>query len=149
MKKGNLLLIGGLGLAAYFLLTKGKSMFAAKGEEAESTEGTGEAEATSTETTETITAPAGKVTDAIATAKQIVSTVKDAVIDVQTPTGTVTVARKTVLAERRRKKLAAKKEKKGKKITKKYKKKKKLSAKDKAAIQQAKKDFLIKSMLPA
>jgi hypothetical protein len=140
MKKQNLLLIGGLGLAAYFLLTKGKGLMTSARETPELDEsGTGEETTPTTEATTSLDAPAGKVTEALATAKSIVEQVKDAVVQVNTPTGTVTVGSKTNLAAiRRKKRLEAKQKKTATRIKRRTKKKKKLTKSQQAAIDKAK-----------
>lgn len=140
MKKQNLLLIGGLGLAAYFLLTEGKGLMTSARETPELDEsGTGEETTPTTEATTSLDAPAGKVTEALATAKSIVEQVKDAVVQVNTPTGTVTVGSKSNLAAiRRKKRLEAKQKKTASRIKRRTKKKKKLSKSQQAAIDRAK-----------
>lgn len=140
MKKPNLLLIAGLGVAAYFIVTKGKGLMTSARETPELDEsGTGEETPPTTEPTTSIDAAAGQVTDAISTAKSIVEQVKDAVVQVNTPTGTVTVGTKTNLAAIRKKKRLEKKQKKtASRIKRRTKKKKKVTKSQQAAIDKAK-----------
>jgi len=146
MKKPNFLLIAGIGIAAYFLITKGKGLMSKSSSEEETpeaetpaTDGTGEDTIPTTEATTTIDAPAGKVTEALATAKSIVEQIKDAVVEVQTPTGTVTVGAKSNLAAiRKNKRLKAKQKKTATRIKRRIKKKKKLTKRQQAAINKAK-----------
>ena len=105
MKKNNLLIIGAVGIAAYFLFFRkgGANLFSRPAIDDES-EGAG-TEAKTDETTErtTIEAQPGRVTQALTQAKEIVQTVKNAVVTVKTPQGKkIKVGRKSRLKKDRK-----------------------------------------------
>ena len=106
MKKNNLLIIGAVGIAAYFLFfRKGGANLFSRPTIDEGDEGTGtEVKSDETTTRETIEAQPGKVSQALAQAKEIVQTVKNAVVTVKTPQGKkIKVGRKSKLKADRQK----------------------------------------------